>query len=74
MKIVVKEWKVIQKEGKQAVIAGKLAVMSGASVVAESQFNDGYGAAYIAIPSTLLAEAEALGAKITEHIINHFAG
>lgn len=73
MKLTVKEWKVLQKEGKQAVIAGRFAVMSGALVVAESLFNDGYGAVDISIPSSLIAEAEALGAKIEERITNHFA-
>ena len=74
VKIVLKEWKVIQHQDTRT-IGGIYEVRAGATVVSTQSFNKGeYNEQKVPISINLLLEAENLTNKIAKEVESYFTG
>jgi len=71
LRIETKSWKLTTKD-KQKIIAGTFTVNCGNQVVAEKDFNEGYGNTDITIPASIIAKAEEIDKEIRQAIIESF--
>ena len=72
LRIETESWGLCTKDDKQKTISGKYVIKCGKEVVASKCFNDGYGAANITIPASILVKAEEIDSEIRQAIVDNF--